>query len=239
MTSIIIEVEPVRDRSLARVVVEDDSPVGFRDLSHAYTIFAESYKRGNPELRGQFNFGEKQFLSLCRTATISTTTGTVVFDDEGRHEHTRKPYSNDPDAPTVQFMDRKDWTPGMVRFHDYLCWVAAEVLGVSRLTVRYPLMMGTIACYGRKSDTSGTIDFNVGDLGIPWFDSIGTEQDELATHEFAHHRAGNHYSEEFHQACCEVGAGLKKLAMSQPERMAEFVMAKEKDTEACSPEFRG
>jgi hypothetical protein len=468
MTSIIIEVEPVKDRPLARVVVEDDSPVGFRDLSHAYTIFAESYKRGNPELRGQFNFGEKQFLSLCRTATISTTTGTVVFNDEGRHEHTRKkrergtrieaemeitreeikeldallhslllpegvsmvynglklrcrkpvkvfeamlptqvaddegvmrptarktvvrvyeprdgerphvyelgipvveteirwhvsvgqkvplnrdrdnvtpaylrklctavaeamresldqndagtwgnivlsdkaasaavisklmderfgkirasydpsdteaniagqvkhdgkivhggmltkaqwenvkakgaispagklwptpkPYSNDPNAATVQFVDRKDWTPGMVRLQDYLCWVAAEVLGVSRLTVCYPLMMGTTACYGRKSDTSGTIDFNVGDLGIRWFDSIGTEQDELAIHEFAHHRAGNHYSEEFHRACCEVGAGLKRLAMSQPVRMAEFVMAKEKDTEACSPEFRG
>ena len=69
---------------LAKVVVDDNSPVGFRDLSHAYTIFAESYKRGNPELRGQFNFGEKLFLSLCRTATISTTTGTVTFDDQGR-----------------------------------------------------------------------------------------------------------------------------------------------------------
>ena len=41
-------------------------------------------------------------------------------------------------------------------------------------------------------------------------------------HEFAHHRAANHYSEEFHEACCELGAGLKQLAMSQPEKMAEF-----------------
>ena len=90
MTSITVEVEPVKDRPLARVVVEDDSPIGFRDLSHAYTIFAESYKRGNPELRGQFNFGEKLFLSLCPTATISTTSGTVAFDGEGRHEHPRK-----------------------------------------------------------------------------------------------------------------------------------------------------
>src|SRR5208337_3357106 len=87
MTSITIQVEPIDGQPLANVVVEDDSPVGFRDLSHAYTIFAESYKRGSPELRGQFNFGEKLFLSLCRAATISTTTGTVVFDDDGRHEH--------------------------------------------------------------------------------------------------------------------------------------------------------
>ena len=30
MTSVAIEVEPVKDRPLARVTVEDDSPVGFR-----------------------------------------------------------------------------------------------------------------------------------------------------------------------------------------------------------------
>ncbi len=454
MTAVTIEVEPVKDRPLAKVVVEDDSPVGFRDLSHAYTIFAESYKRDNPELRGQFNFGEKLFLSLCRWATISTTTGTVVFDDQGRHEHPRKkrergtrieaemeitreevreleallhslllpegvsvtyngrqlqcrkplqvfeatlptqvadeegimrptarktevrlyeprdgerpclyelgipvveteirwhvsvgqkvplnrdrdnvtpaylrklctavaeamresldkddagtwgnivladreaspevvgklmderfgkvrasydlsdpeaniagqvkhggtivhggmlsgeqwenvkekgaiepagkmwptpkPYNDDPDAPEAQFMDRKDWTPGMVRFHDYLCWVVMELLGIACLEVRYPLGMNATACYGRKSVASGVIDFNVGALGICWFDAIGTEQDELVIHELAHHRAGNHYSEEFRKACCEVGAGLKRLAVEQPERMAEFTAA--------------
>jgi hypothetical protein len=451
MTSIAIEVEPIKDRPLARVAVEDDSPVGFRDLSHAYTIFAESYKRGNPELRGQFNFGEKLFLSLCKTATISTTTGTVVFNDDGRHDHPRKrrergtridaemeitreeigdldvllhslllsegvsvtyngrqlrcrrpvqvfeatlptqvadeegvmrptarktvvrlydprdgerphlyelgipvvetdirwhvsigqkvplnrdrdnvtpaylrklstavaeamrecldkddagtwgnivladreaspeviaklmderfgklrasydpsdpeaniagqvkhggtivhggmltgeqwenvkekgaimpagkvwptpkPYSDDPDAPEAQFVDRKDWTPGMVRFHDYLCWVAAELLGVLDLKVRYPVMMATTACYQRKSEAKGIIDFNVGILGFRWFDSIGIRQDELTIHELAHHRAGNHYSEEFHEACCTLGAGLKRLAVEQPAKMAEF-----------------
>src|SRR5208283_4613860 len=90
MTTVNIEIAPMDGQPLAKVVVEDNSPVGFRDLSHAYTIFAESYKRGSPELRGQFNFGEKLFLSLCRTATISTTTGTVVFGEDGRHEHPRK-----------------------------------------------------------------------------------------------------------------------------------------------------
>lgn len=90
MTSITIQVEPIEGQPLANVVIEDNSPTGFKDLSHAYTIFAESSKRGNPELRGQFNFGEKQFLSLCRKAKIATTTGTVDFNDKGRHDYPRR-----------------------------------------------------------------------------------------------------------------------------------------------------
>lgn len=62
MTEITLQVTPIPGRSLADVVVEDNSPVGFCDLSHAHTLFADSYKRGNPEQRGQFNLGEKMFL---------------------------------------------------------------------------------------------------------------------------------------------------------------------------------
>ena len=39
--------------------VYDDSPDGFQDLSHAYTLFAESYKKDNVKQRGRFNLGEK------------------------------------------------------------------------------------------------------------------------------------------------------------------------------------
>ena len=148
-----------------------------------------------------------------------------AIEPAGKVWPTPKPYNDDPDAPEAQFMDRKDWTPGMVRFHDYLCWVAMELLGIACLKVRYPLGMNATACYGRKSAASGVIDFNVGALGICWFDAIDTEQDELVIHEIAHHRAGNHYSEEFNKACCEVGAGLKRLAVEQPERMAGFMAA--------------
>jgi hypothetical protein len=148
-----------------------------------------------------------------------------AIEPAGKMWPTPKPYSDDPNAPKAQFMDRKDWTPGMVRFHDYLCWVAKELLGVASLKVRYPLRMNATACYGKKSAASGVIDFNVGALGLRWFDSIGTGQDELAIHELAHHRADDHYSDEFHEACCEVGAGLKRLALKQPERMAGFAAA--------------
>jgi hypothetical protein len=90
VTQIAVTLALVPGRPLAELQVEDDSPEGFRDLSHAYTLFAESYKRGNPEQRGQFNIGEKMLLAVCESACISTTKGTVVFTDEGRIEKPRQ-----------------------------------------------------------------------------------------------------------------------------------------------------
>jgi hypothetical protein len=91
VTQIVVTLAPVPGRPLANLTVEDDSPEGFKDLSHAYTLFADSYKRGNPEQRGQFNLGEKMVLAVCESASISTTKGTVVFDPaEGRIEQPRQ-----------------------------------------------------------------------------------------------------------------------------------------------------
>jgi hypothetical protein len=91
VTQIAVTLALVHGRPLADLTVEDDAPEGFKDLSHAYTLFAESYKRGNPEQRGQYNFGEKLVLAACESASISTTKGTVVFDPaEGRIEKPRQ-----------------------------------------------------------------------------------------------------------------------------------------------------
>jgi hypothetical protein len=90
LTRIAITLSLVPGRPLADLTVEDDSPEGFHDLAHAYTLFAESYKRRNPEQRGQYNFGEKLVLAMCETASISTTKGTVIFDAEGRTEKPRQ-----------------------------------------------------------------------------------------------------------------------------------------------------
>src|SRR6202166_2661388 len=91
VTQIAVTLALVPGRPLADLTVEDDSPEGFKDLSHAYTLFANSYKRDNPEQRGQFNFGEKMVLAICEDASISTTTGTVIFGPtEGRIEKPRQ-----------------------------------------------------------------------------------------------------------------------------------------------------
>lgn len=73
---------PVNGQST--LTVTDDSPEGFRDLSDAYTMFGESYKKGDPTKSGAFNVGEKYVLALCTEAMISTTTGEVSFNSEGR-----------------------------------------------------------------------------------------------------------------------------------------------------------
>jgi len=77
--------EPVEGRPLCWVRVEDDDPDGFKDLTHAWTLFAESEKKGNPEKRGRFNLGEKLVLAVCEEALITSTKGSVVFNENGRH----------------------------------------------------------------------------------------------------------------------------------------------------------
>ena len=72
-------------RNLACLVVEDDAPEGFKDLSHAFTLFADSAKKANPEQRGRFNLGEKLVLAISDEVTIRTASGGLRFDAAGRH----------------------------------------------------------------------------------------------------------------------------------------------------------
>jgi len=69
---------------LAFISVEDNDPDGFKDISHAFTLFAESEKKDKAEKRGRFNVGEKLVVSMCERAEISTTTGHVIFSEHGR-----------------------------------------------------------------------------------------------------------------------------------------------------------
>jgi hypothetical protein len=75
---------PVPNSPRVDMTVEDDDPDGFKDLSHAWTLFAPSEKRHDVEKRGRFNLGEKLVLAVCEQAEIRSTTGTVTFNAEGR-----------------------------------------------------------------------------------------------------------------------------------------------------------
>lgn len=72
-------------KGYADVEVIDDHPEGWKNITHAWTLYAESEKKGNAEKRGRFNLGEKLVLALCKIARIETTTGGVMFDTDGRH----------------------------------------------------------------------------------------------------------------------------------------------------------
>ncbi len=78
-----VTLTPVAGRPLCRLMAKDTSASGFKNLSHAFTLFAPSEKKSDPDLRGRFNLGEKLVLALCKEALISSHTGTVVFHEDG------------------------------------------------------------------------------------------------------------------------------------------------------------
>jgi len=85
--TVIVTIQPVEGTRNVEIRVEDDNPEGFADLSHAYTLFAESNKKTDATKRGRFNMGEKLVLALAKSASIETTKGSVDFSDRGRHEY--------------------------------------------------------------------------------------------------------------------------------------------------------
>lgn len=83
-TRVEIVLEPEEGVPHATVVVRDDAPEGFADLSHAWTLFAESNRKAYPQKRGRFNLGEKRVLALCTEASIVSVRDAVMFDARGR-----------------------------------------------------------------------------------------------------------------------------------------------------------
>lgn len=85
-----IDLHAVPGKSEVILVVKDEDPDGFKDLSHAWTLFAESLKKDDPTQRGRFNMGEKLVLAYALAhggeVTIKTTKGTVIFDKNGRRK---------------------------------------------------------------------------------------------------------------------------------------------------------
>jgi hypothetical protein len=79
-----VKLTPVPHAPYVDLTVTDDDPEGFKDLSHAYTLYAESEKKTDPTKRGFMNIGEKLVLALCEEAYIHSTTGKVGFDSDGR-----------------------------------------------------------------------------------------------------------------------------------------------------------
>lgn len=80
---VVVKLDAAGD-GLYRLEVADDSPEGFSDLTHAYTLFADSKKKDDPEKRGRFNLGEKLVIAMCERASIETTKGSVQFEGDNR-----------------------------------------------------------------------------------------------------------------------------------------------------------
>ncbi|MAX59635.1 MAG: hypothetical protein CL755_12485 [Chloroflexi bacterium] len=64
------------------IFVEDDGP-GFKDINDAFTLMAPTHKREEAEVRGRFNIGEKEILSIAIEGKVETVGKTVHFPEEG------------------------------------------------------------------------------------------------------------------------------------------------------------
>jgi hypothetical protein len=64
----------------------DNAPGGFADLTHAHTLFAESDKKDKATKRGRFSAGDKYVLAMMQQATVTSTTGQVIFQSNGQRK---------------------------------------------------------------------------------------------------------------------------------------------------------
>jgi len=69
-------------RGLIQITVEDDG-AGFQDITDSWTLMKPTAKRAKADVRGRFNIGEKELLSVAKYATIETVGHTVKFPKEG------------------------------------------------------------------------------------------------------------------------------------------------------------
>lgn len=108
VTEVTLEVTAVRGKPEVVVLVMDNSTEGFRDLEEARTLFAPSYKKGDAESRGRFNIGEKLFLSLCSSARITSTGGTLEFKRDGRVRRSKTALDIGTEVHATMRMTRAD-----------------------------------------------------------------------------------------------------------------------------------
>lgn len=82
-----VSLESISPRK-ARLIVWDDGP-GFAKINDAWTLWGHTPKRGKPDVRGRFNIGEKDILSVAEEATIVTSNHAIRFPKTGGRRITR------------------------------------------------------------------------------------------------------------------------------------------------------
>jgi hypothetical protein len=81
-TEVVVNLTKPNKNGVSVLTCVDNAPHGYQDLSNAHTMFAESAKKTDATKRGRFNVGEKHVLALCDEATITSTTGQVIFNSD-------------------------------------------------------------------------------------------------------------------------------------------------------------
>lgn len=91
-TEISISIAGLSERNRVEVVVTDNDPTGFLDLSHANTLFAPSLKRDDASKRGFMNVGDKLAVAYAVSGEIISTTGSrIITANEVKVGRKRRP----------------------------------------------------------------------------------------------------------------------------------------------------
>lgn len=104
----IVTIEAAKHAKGVRVTVEDDGP-GFKNVEDAWTLMRPTWKRGQPEVRGRFNVGEKEILSIAVEASVETVGYTVTFPREGGRTEAE---NNRSKGTRISVLT--DWDPGII-----------------------------------------------------------------------------------------------------------------------------
>lgn len=83
-----VTVDTVEGKRRVEIVVQDDGQ-GFQALEDAYTLFRTTPKRGQAQVAGRFNLGEKELMAAAFRGGIETTSGTVEFPEDGSRKVNR------------------------------------------------------------------------------------------------------------------------------------------------------
>jgi hypothetical protein len=136
---------------------------------------------------------------------------------------TPKPYSDDPNAPPVEVVERANWTEGMKLIHNLTEALAVRLLG-TELNLRFVnTSNGFSACFG-KGFGMPTMDYNIRKLSKDFFNYGASEEVlSLIIHEFAHFFESNHLCEKYYEACTDLGARLSLLALKDPNFFAPYI----------------
>ena len=94
---------------MSTLTCRDNAPEGYRDLSEAHTLFGSSGKKSDPTKRGRFNAGEKFVLVMCDSAKVTSTTGQIIFQSNGKRKETDVSTEAGTEFQGVLEMTQEEW----------------------------------------------------------------------------------------------------------------------------------
>jgi hypothetical protein len=149
-----VALTPVEGRPLVKVAITDDDLDGFRNLTHAYTLFASSEKHSDPTKRGRFNLGEKLVLAVCEDARIVSTTGAVEFLSDGSRRPLRRRREQGTSFEATVRMTRDELAEVLAASRTVIAPIPTTVNG-EPLPVRSPLKVFEVLLPTEQADAEG------------------------------------------------------------------------------------